>query len=438
MDTPDTFDPLHVTDPLHERRERVFIVLAGIFLGAMTMLNILGITKFVHLGPLALAVGVLPYPLTFLCTDFISEFYGRRRANFVVWVGLLLNGFVLLFLYLGDSLPAVDSSKQPPWQMLHLSQPVLLNTGVEKAGQVELFHILYTCTRGAVLASMCAYVAAQFCDVFMFHFWKKLTKGKHLWLRNNGSTMISQLVDSTAVIFITFWASLSRGEMTMGALWALVGSSYLFKLVVAAVDTIPFYIGVKYLTGYLKIDPTQEHGTGTVYQVRNMEFNTDNIDAALNSAYLMPIDFVARRNGLASIHVEPWGLDFELRHGATSQVLLYSEGRGVVQIAFRNRDLLIDTDGVDLIYSVRHVDELSTNLESMNCEFAVANECETPIEVETPSRRITLQSGAQISCRVSGPRRWVQIVDASPSTIRIGFPPENSGAQTDAYGFEVL
>jgi len=263
MDTPDTFDPLHVTDPLHERRERVFIVLAGIFLGAMTMLNILGITKFVHLGPLALAVGVLPYPLTFLCTDFISEFYGRRRANFVVWVGLLLNGIVLLFLYLGDSIPSVDPSKQPPWQVLHLSQPVHLNFGEPATGQVELFHVLYTCTRGAVLASMIAYIAAQFCDVFMFHFWKKLTKGKHLWIRNNGSTMISQLVDSTAVIFITFWASLSRGEMTMGTLWALVGSSYLFKLVVAAVDTIPFYIGVKYLTGYLKIDPTQEHGTGT-------------------------------------------------------------------------------------------------------------------------------------------------------------------------------
>ena len=69
---------------LRERRERVFLLFAGVFIGSMTMLNILGITRFVHIGPLALAVGVLPYPLTFLCTDFISEFYGRRRANFVV------------------------------------------------------------------------------------------------------------------------------------------------------------------------------------------------------------------------------------------------------------------------------------------------------------------------------------------------------------------
>jgi uncharacterized integral membrane protein (TIGR00697 family) len=106
---------------------------------------------------------------------------------------------------------------------------------------------------------MCAYMAAQFCDVFMFHFWKKLTKGKHLWLRNNGSTMISQLVDATAVIFITFWHDMMDGNRTLGAMFALVGSNYLFKVTVAALDTIPFYLGVRALRGYLRIDPTREH-----------------------------------------------------------------------------------------------------------------------------------------------------------------------------------
>ena len=70
-----------MNEELRERRERVFLVSAGIFLGSLAMLNIIGITRFVHIGPLALAVGVLPYPLTFLCTDFISEFYGRRRRS---------------------------------------------------------------------------------------------------------------------------------------------------------------------------------------------------------------------------------------------------------------------------------------------------------------------------------------------------------------------
>lgn len=260
-------DSVHVLPVLHERRERVFLVLAGVFLASMTMLNILGITRFIHIGPLALAIGVLPYPLTFLCTDFISEFYGRRRANFVVWVGFMLNVLVLGFLWLGNQLPGLDESIRPAWQpegswtppswqTLHLSAPISL-FGLEAVSQVDLFQIIYRCTRGAVFASMIAYLAAQFCDVFLFHFWKKLTKGKHLWLRNNGSTMVSQLVDATAVITIVFWHDFMSGAKTAAAILALIGCNYLFKVIVAALDTIPFYIGVRYLTGYLQIDPTR-------------------------------------------------------------------------------------------------------------------------------------------------------------------------------------
>jgi len=119
--------------------------------------------------------------------------------------------------------------------------------------------VIYRCPRGAVLASMVAYLAAQFCDVFMFHFWKRLTRGKHLWLRNNGSTMISQLVDSTAVVFITFGAAFWAGDRALSGMLVLVFSSYLFKFAVALVDTIPFYIGVSIFKRYLRIDPTREH-----------------------------------------------------------------------------------------------------------------------------------------------------------------------------------
>ncbi len=262
-------DRVHSTSALHERRERVFLIFAGIFLGCMTMLNILGITRFVHIGPLALAVGVLPYPLTFLCTDFISEFYGRRRANFVVWVGLLLNIVVISFLWLGNQLPGISESARPgwlpegswnppPWQSLHFQSPTGMPFGGEKA-EAELFEMVYLCTRGSVLASMVAYMAAQFCDVFMFHFWKNITKGKHLWLRNNGSTMISQFIDATAVIMVTFGADWLTGQRTFRGLLVLIGSNYLYKVTVAALDTIPFYIGVKYLSRYLQIDPTREH-----------------------------------------------------------------------------------------------------------------------------------------------------------------------------------
>ena len=169
---------------LTEKRERVFLILAGLFLCAMTMLNIIGITRFVQLGPMALAVGVLPYPLTFLCTDLISELYGRRRANFMVTVGLALNCFIIATIWLAQQLPSSPIDAQPPWQRLNLASPVALPDGSSLEGQVELFSIIYATTSGAVVASMMAYIAAQYCDVYMFHFWKRLTKGKHLWLRN--------------------------------------------------------------------------------------------------------------------------------------------------------------------------------------------------------------------------------------------------------------
>ena len=246
---------------LHERRERVFLILAGFFLGSMTMLNIVGITRFVHIGPLALAVGVLPYPLTFLCTDFIGELYGRRRANFVVWVGLALNLFVIGILWLGNQLPAVPPEQQPPWQVIPLRDgaEIALANGEVATGELVLFNAIYACSAGAVMASMVAYMAAQFCDVALFHFWKRLTKGKHLWLRNNGSTMISQLVDATMVIFITFRIQFFAGDISLSEMGILIGSNYLFKVVIAALDTLPFYVGVHYLSRYLKLDSHREH-----------------------------------------------------------------------------------------------------------------------------------------------------------------------------------
>ena len=108
--TPQT---LSVSD-INWRREKVFLVLTGFFLCAMTLLNVIGITRFIELGPLALAVGVLPYALTFLCTDIVSEIYGKQRANFMVTVGLIMNIFVIGTLWLASSLPSVQADSIPP------------------------------------------------------------------------------------------------------------------------------------------------------------------------------------------------------------------------------------------------------------------------------------------------------------------------------------
>jgi hypothetical protein len=219
----------------------------------MTLLNVIGITRFVQLGPMALAVGVLPYPLTFLCTDLVCELYGKSRANVLVTVGLGLNFFILAVLLLGNTIPAVPVENMPPWQILQLAAPVALPNGEMVEHSVGLYQLIYATTSGAVFASMLAYIAAQYCDVQLFHFWKRVTKGKHLWVRNNFSTLGSQLVDSITVISVTFGAAFFRGEMTAQTLLVLIGSNYLFKATVALLDTGPFYLAVHYLRRYLHL-----------------------------------------------------------------------------------------------------------------------------------------------------------------------------------------
>lgn len=120
------------------------------------MLNIIGLTRFIQLGPMALAVGVLPYPLTFLCTDLISELYGKQRANFLVTVGFGLNILIVIILYIGQAVPPVTGAAVPPWQILELSNEVVLPSGEVLSGSVELFQFVYSLTSGAVLASMLA------------------------------------------------------------------------------------------------------------------------------------------------------------------------------------------------------------------------------------------------------------------------------------------
>ena len=145
---------MEISIELRDKRERVFLVLAGFFLCAMTMLNILGITRFIQLGPMTLALGVLPYPLTFLCTDLVSEIYGRARANFLVTVGLILNVFIITTLWVASLLTSVGPEAQPPWQVIQLAEEIALPNGSSVEGSVELFTLLYATTSGAVVASL--------------------------------------------------------------------------------------------------------------------------------------------------------------------------------------------------------------------------------------------------------------------------------------------
>lgn len=250
-----------IPEEIQNRRNVVFLVLSGLFLGTLGMLNILGISRFVNIfvwGDFAVtvAVGVLPYPLTFLCTDLISELYGKQRANQVVWVGLLLNLWIVFIVWLGGVLPGFEATDPATGELVR-----------DAAGRLPVFFEIRNLTFGAVTASMIAYLTAQFVDVQLFHFWKDLTRGKYLWLRNNGSTLISQLVDTTSVVLITHFLAgalpIAPDQSLMPQLIRFIGYGYAFKLIAALLDTAPFYLFVHWLCRYLNLESATGAATQT-------------------------------------------------------------------------------------------------------------------------------------------------------------------------------
>lgn len=257
------FDEQHLDPVYRRRREWVFLLISGIFLGSLAMLNILGVSRFIDLSDMfgisedssirfSIAVGVLPYPITFLCTDIISEIYGRKRANMVVWIGLILNLWVLLVLWFGGWLDA------PANLQADGTLPLGMEHGEPSAPYGFAFYEIRKLTFGATTASMIAYLTAQFVDVQVFHLLKKRTGGKMLWLRNNVSTLTSQMIDSVAVILIThFYAHalpIPEGADITVALLSFIVSSYLFKFVFALLDTLPIYYVVGKLRTYLNVE----------------------------------------------------------------------------------------------------------------------------------------------------------------------------------------
>lgn len=239
------------------KRDTLFLTLTGIFLTSLVLGNVIGTTKFVTIFSLELPgwlkaitpslvrdeniytmsvpVGVIAYPFTFLATDLISELFGRKKAQMVVWIGFGMNVFMLFLMSVNHWLPNTE--------------------GV--SGGLNLFEGVYGFMVGNTIGSMIAYLVAQSVDVHLFHFWKNFTKGKHLWLRNNGSTMVSQFVDSATILSILYLAgNLGDNINTIGALVILIVNSYLFKFFFALVDTPLFYLGVKIFRDYEE-DPSE-------------------------------------------------------------------------------------------------------------------------------------------------------------------------------------
>ena len=202
--------------------QRIYLILGALFICSLVVSNLI-FQKFFYwdffgIYTFEISVGILPYPITFLITDIVSEVYGKRKANQLVTAGIFASFFSLAIVLIADYVPATNWSP--------------IDDGI--------FSKVFGATSIAVFASMMAYLLAQFIDIQIFHFWKRLTKGKHLWLRNNFSTFLSQFVDTATVLFLLC----SFGKIDWALFNGLLLSGFLFKVIVAALDTPFLYLGV--------------------------------------------------------------------------------------------------------------------------------------------------------------------------------------------------
>ncbi|MFP4847084.1 queuosine precursor transporter [Winogradskyella sp. PE311] len=221
--------------------QRIYLLLGALFITSLVVSNLI-FQKFFYWYPLdieifgnklfEISVGILPYPITFLITDLISEIYGKKRANDVVIVGIFASLFSLIIIYIASIVPATSWS------------PV----------DDTLFNTVFGNSTIAVFASMLTYLFAQFVDIQIYHFWKRKTKGKYLWLRNNFSTWFSQFVDTFTIVFLLC----SFGIIDWANFKGLLLSGFLFKVLIAAFDTPFLYLGVYVFRKRFKLKVNEE------------------------------------------------------------------------------------------------------------------------------------------------------------------------------------
>ncbi|MGJ8737616.1 queuosine precursor transporter [Zobellia laminariae] len=221
---------------------QIYLYLGALFITSLVVSNLI-FQKFFYWNPFGdftifgvslfeISVGILPYPITFLITDLISEIYGRKKANQIVTAGIFASLFSMGIILLAELAPAIPSSP------------------IDDATFTKVFAL----SPIAVLASMIAYLFAQYIDIAIYHFWKKLTKGKYLWVRNNFSTFLSQFVDAFTVVGLLCVFGILPWDLFFG----LVVSGFVFKILIALLDTPFLYLFVYIMRKRFKLAVGEE------------------------------------------------------------------------------------------------------------------------------------------------------------------------------------
>jgi queuosine precursor transporter len=208
------------------RKEIVFIILAGIFITNAVVAELIG-GKLIQIGSFVMSIGILPWPVVFLTTDLINEYFGTkgvRKLSFIT-AGLIAYAFIIIFLAI-----AVPAAK-----------------GISPVND-EQFYAVFGQSMWIIVGSIIAFLVSQLIDVTIFWYLKNKTGGEKIWLRTTGSTVISQLFDSFIVLGIAFWLP---GKIDFNTFISSALTGYVFKLVLAIVLTPLIYLGHYAIKNYL-------------------------------------------------------------------------------------------------------------------------------------------------------------------------------------------
>jgi len=227
--------------------EKTYSIFLTLFITIIVLTNIIGVKLFEILpnlsensffgGPITLTTGIITYPLTFLITDIVCEVFGKKKANHMVLTGFIASIMSLLFIKIAVILPGSD---------------VWINSslGYKSIDDMQsAYESVFTLPGFLISASMLAYLVSQLIDVRIFHYLKKITNEKKLWLRNNVSTIFSQLIDTIIVNIIFLYFGLN---LELGVIFKIIIATYVFKIFIAAIDTPLVYLGVFFTKRFIK------------------------------------------------------------------------------------------------------------------------------------------------------------------------------------------
>ncbi|MES2629704.1 MAG: queuosine precursor transporter [Bacteroidota bacterium] len=209
----------------NSRKEKMFILLGGFFITNAILAEMIG-GKLLSVGPFLISMGILPWPIVFLSTDLINEYFGRTGVKRLTWLTTGLIAYLFLMLYIGQHLKASPVS------------PI----------SDTAFNSVFGQTSWLIFASIIAFVVSQMVDVSIFWLLREKTGKKMIWLRSTGSTIISQLIDSFVIGGIGFYLP---GKLTFDQYVNASGTAYAFKVIVAVGLTPMIYAGHALIDRYL-------------------------------------------------------------------------------------------------------------------------------------------------------------------------------------------